>query len=237
MSENQVSEFQIPVSNGDQQSPTIEARNIVDEVYGLNSVNQEVNNSPETKEIIEKLQIIGSDIENARKNAIDIQHLRTNKHINNVRMFTKGISKLLFTSNAPVLSNLEIVRRRLIDQESEIGATIFGQKSDKDTVNKFFLDSVDKSGNSDWYYYHEENINELKGKHHKVTLHYEVKPEGVLLYKTGQLSADYIGGDELNNFYLATEKYRQLVLKQYSLEKVSNKSSFSKKIINNLVRF
>jgi len=243
MSQNSVSEYQIPNNKlGDDESQADKARQDVNSAYALSNYNQK-NEDSETKveqpveQTIERLNFIGGDIENARNKELDSLTAQTRRHLSNVRIFAKDVSNTLFLGNAPRLTNREIAERRLIDEESKIGASIFGQKSDKNQISKFFLHGHNDNCLYDWYYYHEENLGEL-GDHKKITLHYEVRPEGILLYKTGQLKAEYLWGEDLNNFVRAAEIYYGFVMKHYSTEKKSTeKSRLSHSALKHLINF
>lgn len=227
MSQNSVSEFQIPNNSlSDSESQTDKARQDVDSAYGYDQKNEisTIRAEQPNEKTIERLNFIGGNIENARNKELDSLTNQSRRRLSNVRMFAKDVSKTLFLGNAPRLNNREIAERRLIDEESKIGASIFGQISDKNQVSKFFLHGHNQEGFYDWYYYHEENLNTTEN-HKKVTLHYEVRPEGILQYKTGQLKAEYLKGEELNNFVRATEIYHGFVMKDYSTEKISSKKS------------
>lgn len=243
MSQNPVSEFQIPNNDlGDTKSQADKARQDIDSAYTSNNYNQkneafEIKAEQSAEQTIERLNFIGGDIENARNKELDSLTAQSRRHLNNVRIFAKDVSKTLFLGNAPRLTNREIAERRLIDEESKIGASIFGQKTDKNQISKFFLHGHNDDGFYDWYYYHEENLNEAEN-HKKVTLHYEVRSEGVLLYKTGQLKAEYLKNEELNNFVRAAEIYHGFVIRDYSTEKISTKkSSLPHIVLKNLISF
>lgn len=242
MSQNSVSEFQIPNNDlSDLKSQSYNVRQNIINIYDLKNHDQknevyEKRTENTTDKIIERLNLIGSDIESARNRELDAFAIKTRRHLSNVRIFARDVSKTLFLGNAPRLTNREIAKRRLIDDESKIGASIFGQSTDKNQINKFFLHGKNENDFFDWYYYHEENLNAVDN-HNKVTLHYEVRPEGVLFYKTGQLKAEYLGGEELDNFIKATEIYHGFVMRDYSTEKISTKKiSLSERALKNLIK-
>ena len=243
MLQKPVNEFQIPNNDSsDIKSQPDNAHQDINNIYASDSYGQknevfEKKAEKPADDIIDRLNFIGCNIEAARSKELDSLTSKTRRHLSNVRMFAKDVSKTLFFGNAPRLTNREIAERKLIDEESKIGASIFGQTTDKNQVNKFFLHGHNESGFYDWYYYHEENINS-SDNHKKIVLHYEVRPEGVLSYKTGQLKAEYLGGEELDNFVRATEIYHGFVMRDYSTEKISiSKPSLTRIVLKNLFTF
>jgi len=243
MPQNPVSEFQIPsndLSDIKSQSDNVH-KNIIN-IFDLKNhdpknevFEKKVEKSAD--DIIERLNFIGHDIENARNKELDSPTSKTSHHLSDVRIFARDVSKTLFFGNAPRLTNREIGERQLIDEESKIGASIFGQTSDKNQISKFFLHGHNDGGFYDWYYYHEENLSS-QDDHKKIVLHYEVRPEGVLSYKTGRLKAEYLSGEELDNFVRAAEIYHGFVMRDYSTEKISiSKPSLTRIVLKNLFTF
>jgi len=90
--------------------------------------------------------------------------------------------------------------------ESEIGATIFGEKPAYVARREFF--NLDKDT---WIWY--EEVADGKGGRQELTTRYEVQPKGILKIQPNYRYS-YLEGDELQNFVLATKEYYERVSRQ-----------------------
>ena len=97
----------------------------------------------------------------------------------------------------------KFTERELIQLESEIGATIFGEKPAHVTRREFF--NLDKDT---WIWY--EEIVDKDGKKQELTTRYEVQPKGILKVQPNYRYS-YLEGDELQNFVLAVKEYYERV--------------------------
>lgn len=97
----------------------------------------------------------------------------------------------------------KFTERELIQLESEIGATIFGEKPAHVTRREFF--NLDKDT---WIWY--EEIVDENGKKQELTTRYEVQPKGILKVQPNYRYS-YLEGDELQNFVLAVKEYYERV--------------------------
>ena len=111
-----------------------------------------------------------------------------------------GLVSILKKKNRPLKKFTE---RELIQLESEIGATIFGEKPEHVTRREFF--NLDKDT---WIWY--EEIVDKDGKKQELTTHYEVQPKGILKVQPNYRYS-YLEGDELQNFVLAVKEYYERV--------------------------
>ena len=111
-----------------------------------------------------------------------------------------GLVSILKKKNRPLKKFTE---RELIQLESEIGATIFGEKPAHVTRREFF--NLDKDT---WIWY--EEIVDKDGKKQEVTTRYEVQPKGILKVQPNYRYS-YLEGDELQNFVLAVKEYYERV--------------------------
>ena len=111
-----------------------------------------------------------------------------------------GLVSILKKKNRPLKKFTE---RELIQLESEIGATIFGEKPEHVTRREFF--NLDKDT---WIWY--EEIVDKDGKKQELTTRYEVQPKGILKVQPNYRSS-YLEGDELQNFVLAVKEYYERV--------------------------
>jgi len=121
--------------------------------------------------------------------------------------FIVAVAKKLFRRTmSPEYVRLSM-ERELKTMEGEIGARIFGPLEPNER-RAFFNDSK-----SSWFFY-QEKTDELKNIH-SVTLHYEVRPEGILrVVNRDGMKCEYIHGQELDNFLAATEIYYDNVMRQ-----------------------
>ena len=111
-----------------------------------------------------------------------------------------GLVSILKKKNRPLKKFTE---RELIQLESEIGATIFGEKPGHVTRREFF--NLDKDT---WIWY--EEIVDKDGKKQELTTRYEVQPKGILKVQPNYRYS-YLEGDELQNFVLAVKEYYERV--------------------------
>ena len=111
-----------------------------------------------------------------------------------------GLVGALKKKNRPLKKFTE---RELIQLESEIGATIFGEKPAHVTRREFF--NLDKDT---WIWY--EEIVDKDGKKQELTTRYEVQPKGILKVQPNYRYS-YLEGDELQNFVLAVKEYYERV--------------------------
>jgi len=121
--------------------------------------------------------------------------------------FVMAVSRKIFKRNlSPEYIRLSL-ERELKTMEGEIGAKIFGPMAANER-RSFFNDSLQS------WFFHQEKTDALRNVH-SVTLHYEVRPEGVLKVsnKSG-MKCEYITGQELKNFIDATKIYHERVMKQ-----------------------
>jgi len=190
MSQNFASNYQIPNNDhSDIASSTDEARQAVDGAYATDSHDQinEISNGnveQSANQTVERLRSIGGEIENCREKELDLMKVQSDRHITDVSIFIKDISKTIFNRNSPRLNNREVARRGLIAKEGEVGSTIFGLTTDKTQRHEFFFEKVDEKGIGHWFFYAEKNIDNPSA-YNKQTIHYEVNPNGVFQYKLG----------------------------------------------------
>lgn len=109
-----------------------------------------------------------------------------------------GLGKKAITKALKQLPQKSLTERELIQSESEIGATLFGEVSVGGRREFFNLDPAT------WIYYDEWT--ELGGVKKNLTLRYEVHHNGILKVKEGA-RYEFIHGEELQNFLTATENY------------------------------
>ena len=125
-------------------------------------------------------------------------------------------TRLMFATDDPLLSMLrarrkdrplkKLTERELIQLESQIGATIFGETPSHVLRREFF--NLDETT----WIWHEEVVG-ADGKREELTTRYEVNPKGVLKIQPGPRYT-YLEGAELQNFVLAVQEYYERVSRQ-----------------------
>ncbi len=166
------------------------------------------NNKLQSERIIspisKKLYGLARNISEARAYRLDTQFFI---HEENKNHFMKAISKKLFNKDMPLRRYEPLTEDRLIKEESEIGATIFGTTRPNEHVEFFNHD------HQNWFFY--QGINDSRGNIKSVTLHYEVHPTSVLRISSNpDIKNEFIEGQELDNFLSATEIYHERVMNQ-----------------------
>jgi len=129
--------------------------------------------------------------------------------------FIKAVAKKLLSVNYNP-SNSKLTEKQLKSLEAEIGAAIFGPIAPNER-RAFFND------NRESWFFHQEKVDSMKNLH-SITLHYEVRPEGVLRVSNQMgMKCEMISGEELANFINATEIYYSRVMDK--IYKINNQPS------------
>ncbi|MDO5343737.1 MAG: hypothetical protein Q4F02_02430 [Candidatus Saccharibacteria bacterium] len=121
-------------------------------------------------------------------------------------VFADDVSKPLLKLPKRTRPLKKLTERELIQLESEIGATIFGDKPAHVTHRAFF--NLDK----DTWIWHEEVLGK-DGKRQELTTRYEVQEQGILKIQPNY-QYSYLEGEELRNFVLAVNEYHERVARQ-----------------------
>ena len=100
----------------------------------------------------------------------------------------------------------KLTERELIQLESQIGVTVFGQMPPHVKRREFF--NLDEST---WIWY--EEIIKPDGKTEELTTRYEIQPKGILKIQPNYRYS-YLEGVELQNFVLAAKEYYERVMRQ-----------------------
>lgn len=132
------------------------------------------------------------------------------------RLFAKAKTLVFADNTDPVVPLLvlkkksrplkKLTKRELISLESEIGATIFGEKPAHIKRREFF--NLDETT---WIWY--EEYLDKDGKLQELTTRYEVQPKGILKVQPNY-QYKYLEGEELENFVMATKEYYERVTRQ-----------------------
>jgi len=94
--------------------------------------------------------------------------------------------------------------------ESRVADSIFKKPADNE-YRKFFFDGFFNQNLGSWFFYQE--IADKSGNVQKVTLHYEVQPNGILRIGSHEnIQNEFINGLELDNFIEATKAYHDSVM-------------------------
>lgn len=99
-----------------------------------------------------------------------------------------------------------LTERELIQLESQVGATVFGEKPAHVYRREFF------NLNENTWIWHEE-VRTSSGENKEMTTRYEIQPHGILKVQPGP-HYKYIEGQELQNFVLAVKEYYERVSRQ-----------------------
>lgn len=126
----------------------------------------------------------------------------------------KKAARLVFADDASPLLKLrrkdrplkQLTERELIQLESQIGATIFGELPSHVTRREFF--NLDE----DTWMWHEE-ITHPDGRVEELTTRYEVQERGILKIQPNY-QYSYLDGVELQNFVLAVKEYYERVARE-----------------------
>lgn len=167
--------------------------------------------SPETR----KLYKLADELTTARNYKIETQFLRNELH-NKRDGFIGGVAKVLFNRALPISRMEPITEAKLRSQESQIGASIFGDFKPNETRREFFYDK--RIADRDSWFFHQVVVDE-KGEQVEVTLHYEVHPNGILRISSDpNTKNEFIFEKELNDFISATNIYHESVMSQMYLD-------------------
>ncbi len=129
-------------------------------------------------------------------------------------IFKKAVQLVFTADGASPLARLKkkdrplrtMTERELIQLESQIGASIFGDKPSHVTRREFF------NLNPQTWIWYEEFICE-DGHKDSLTTRYEVQEKGILKVQPNY-QYNYLEGEELQNFVLAVKEYYEKVARQ-----------------------
>jgi hypothetical protein len=158
--------------------------------------------SIEDVKISADLYTIAEDLAAARLNHLDsaiadYAYLRTRA--------TESIIRVLFNRELSSKYDRILTDQELKNEEGKIGADIFGPINPNET-RIFFNDNRES-----WFFYQEKTDSE--GKKHSITLHYEVRSDGIWKIDTKDgLKCELVIGQDLENFINATKIYHQRVM-------------------------
>lgn len=145
---------------------------------------------------------IAKNLAQARENLLYVKFFTESEKRKN---FTNSVVSLIFGKDISARSLEPLTEERLKKEESTVGANIFGETKPNEHI-EFFNDN-EKS----WFFY--QSISDESGADHSVTLHYEVHDTGVLRISSHEETPnEFISGQELDNFKLATEIYHDRVM-------------------------
>ncbi len=171
-------------------------------LYGELAVDKVV--SPGDFKISTDLYAIAEDLAIARLNHLDFA--RVNHSYLKTRA-TEPIIRVLFNRELSPKYDRILTDRELKNEEGKIGADIFGPINLNEA--RIFFNDNRKS----WFFYQEKTDSD--GKKHSITLHYEVRPDGIWKIDTKDgLKCELVIGQDLENFISATKIYHQRVMGQ-----------------------
>jgi hypothetical protein len=160
--------------------------------------------SPENSQTSDDLHSIAEDLQVARRNHLD--STRANHAYLKTRA-TESIIHVLFNRELSSKYDRILTDRELKNEEGEIGAGIFGPIKPNET-RLFFNDNRES-----WFFYQQKIDSE--GKKHSITLHYEVRSDGIWKIDTKDgLKCELVTGKDLDNFVESAKIYHQRVMNQ-----------------------
>jgi len=158
-----------------------------------------------------KLYKLADELTTARNYKIETQFLK-NKLRSERDGFVGGVAKVLFNRALPISRIEPITEAKLRSQESQIGASIFGDFKPNEVRREFFYDK--RIADRDSWFFHQVVVDE-KSEQIEVTLHYEVHPNGILRVSSDpNTKNEFISKKELNDFITSTNIYHELVMSQ-----------------------
>lgn len=104
----------------------------------------------------------------------------------------------------------KMTKRDLVDLESQLGVTIFGNRPENGRREFFNVD--DKT----WIWY--EEWTDSENRLHEITTRYEIRKDKVVKVQPGPRYKE-LTGQEMINFKAAVEAYHELVLRRIYREK------------------
>ena len=235
MSQNLGPEFRIPEGehNPNSQGPVYDRSDTIDVPDDINKIHQEyfqksteheynallhkkLNEERAVTPTIRRLKDITKNINVARRYRLDSTFFTyTDKKTGR---FVSALKKMVGDDSRPVSKQLlPLDINKLIKEESKIGATIFGERPLDEHIH-FFIGANEDEG----AYFHQQKINEITGKPHSVTHHYEIVQESGDILKTTTwsdnpgINYEFIREPEpeFQNFVLSIEMYHDRVLRQ-----------------------
>jgi hypothetical protein len=231
MSQNFSPEFHIPEGehNPNSQMPIYDGSDNIDKIDDIDYIHQEyskesaeynallhkkLNAERAVTPTIRRLKDITKNITVARRYRLDSTFFTyTDKKTSR---FVSALKKMVGDNSRPVSRQLlPLDINKLIQEESKVGATIFGERPADEHIH-FFMGASEEEGT----YFHQQKIDKTTGKPHSVTHHYEIVQESGNILKTitwsdnPGINYEFIRGKERDDFILATEMYHDRVLRQ-----------------------
>ncbi|HUC96192.1 MAG TPA: hypothetical protein VMR16_00820 [Candidatus Saccharimonadales bacterium] len=215
-------ESQTPLGdNPNSQAPTMDE---LEEIYRKQPDSTVNNITFQTERVanleIKKLYSAADDITRARAHRLNTHFFTHAEHQQN---FVGSVTKVIFGKPLSLKRPEPLTEEVLMEQESEVGATIFGPIARNEFQRAFFYQK--RIADRDSWFFHQA-ITDSTG-HKDVTIHYEVHPTGVLRISSHpDTKNEFIKDGEHDNFSAAVEEYRVRVLDQvYSNETYPSKKA------------
>lgn len=200
------SEYQIPT--GDYSTvPSQPTENISDEINSIYDQTNVIDYSFYREQKIELKNSVHSErVSEINNNVLKLrqQYLDSNFFTTSQGSAIRALAKRLVNINT-IHKLHPLTEEDLIKKESrEVGVGIFGELLPNEH-REFFMDHE-----GHWFFYKE--ITNSSGALQSVTLHYEILPTGILCINSESgIKGEFLEGEHLNNFMIATETYHALV--------------------------
>lgn len=163
--------------------------------------------------VCKRMMDIGETIQKARELHMDHHFFFTEKN-NDVNFIASAFNRIFNHGLiGPISKLLPVTRDNLINEESRLSGKIFGEQPNGQRI-EFFYYGKDEADRERWYC--KKEMNTAKGNEY-VILCYEVQDDRILKIITkgdgSKVAYEFLEGEELEDFVLATEKYHNFAMK------------------------
>jgi len=169
--------------------------------FASSNFEAEINPAPQ------RIYAIGREIERARADRLDRQYFTEEYSASRMVSVVRSVSRNILGREIIKPKQVPLTEATLKNWENNIGIQIF-QDDPTYTVEAFFNDDA-----NNWYF--KRTYESYVGSVLEDTLHFEIINQGVLkISSQPEVRNQFIAGEELENFLMATEIYRDRVMSE-----------------------
>ena len=169
--------------------------------FASSNFEAEINPAPQ------RVYAIGREIERARADRLDRQYFTEEYSASRTVSVVRSVSRNILGREIIKPKQVPLTEATLKNWENNIGIQIF-QDDPTYTVEAFFNDDP-----NNWYF--KRTYESYAGSVLEDTLHFEIISQGVLkISSQPEVRNQFITGEELENFLIATEIYRDRVMSE-----------------------
>lgn len=169
--------------------------------FASSNFEAEINPAPQ------RIYAIGREIERARADRLDRQYFTEEYSASRTVSVVRSVSRNILGREIIKPKQVPLTEATLKNWENNIGIQIF-QDDPTYTVEAFFNDDA-----NNWYF--KRTYESYAGSVLEDTLHFEIINQGVLkISSQPEVRNQFIAGEELENFLMATEIYRDRVMSE-----------------------